>query len=96
MRYEYEDEKMIYNSNMSPIESISPSEHVVDDEESPAEGTSWQNPGEFPQFDSEKAVYEINREKNRAEAEKQYQEELSFLLTLTLLNIFDKRPKDSH
>lgn len=63
---------------------INPSERVVGSEELPAEGASWQNPGEFPPFNGGKSAMEIaldtkraNREKVRSEAEAQYQSELS-------------------
>lgn len=69
---------------MSIKESIGSSEQVKDDAESQTEGTSWQNPGDFPPFNGRKSASEtaaetkkIEREKARSEAEKKYQEELS-------------------
>ena len=69
---------------MNSRKLINSSEQVIDSEELPTEGISWQNPGEFPQFNSEKAAHEkaveaerIKRETFRSEAERQYQEELS-------------------
>ena len=50
----------------------------------PPEGTSWQNPGEFPNFrgevislETDKDIKNNNREVARSEAEKQYQNELT-------------------
>ena len=50
----------------------------------PPEGTSWQNPGEFPSFrgevislETDKDIKKNNREVARSEAEKQYQNELT-------------------
>lgn len=50
----------------------------------PPEGTSWQNPGEFPSFkgevislETDKDIKNNNREVARSEAEKQYQNELT-------------------
>lgn len=68
----------------NPGGKINQSEQIGDNEPLPPEGTSWQNPGEFPSFRGEdlslktdKDAKKINREAARSKAEKQYQSELT-------------------
>lgn len=64
--------------------TIDRSEQTDNIEPLPPEGTSWQNPGEFPSFrgevislETDKDIKNNNREVARSEAEKQYQNELT-------------------
>ena len=68
----------------SPEETINQPNQTSDIEPLPPEGTSWQNPGEFPNFRGEVLPLEIdedtqknNRDVARSKAEKQYQNELT-------------------
>lgn len=68
----------------NPEEMTGQSEQTGNIESLPPEGSSWQNPGEFPSFRGEdlslrtdKDAKITSREVARSEAEKQYQSELT-------------------
>ena len=77
--------KVLYINNMnSPEETINQPEQTDNVEPLPSEGTSWQNPGEFPIFrgkalppEANKDTKKNNREVARSKAEKLYQSELT-------------------
>ena len=68
----------------NPERTVDQSGQTDNIEPLPPEGTSWQNPGEFPNFrgavislETDKDIKNNNREVARSEVEKQYQNELT-------------------